>query len=348
MSTAPSPALTRLAGIEWMRGVAAFGVICIHAGLAVHNHTTTAAGILLPDLFGFAVSFFLVTAFFFAIRAEEKAWLSWADWSQRHAWRLLVPFVFWSGVYLALHVGKLLLHHQGHELAAIFQDPADLILKGGTSLALYFLPLVFVGLVLIHLLAGTLKRLPSWALALAFIAALVLRALWAEHGIDHLHSPSLSEAPLKLALGLIEYGIRCLPLIFAAMLLARHLPPPSIRIAYPFIIAGAIYLIVPQFLSPPACAADSVLGTGAFLLAWGLSGLLPASKWAVTVGLFSYGVYLVHQVFLELIQMVYPDRAPAGVIVILVITTAVYILSMLTVAVASRGGFMMRSIFGLK
>jgi len=81
---APSPASERLAGIEWMRGFAAFGVICIHAGLVVHNRTTPAAAEL-PDLFGFAVPFFLLISFFFAVRAEEGAWLSWGDWLQRRA-----------------------------------------------------------------------------------------------------------------------------------------------------------------------------------------------------------------------------------------------------------------------
>ena len=132
------------------------------------------------------------------------------------------------------------------------------------------------------------------------------------------------------------------------MLLARHTPPPTRKIAYPFIIAGAIYLITPDFIKPPVAAMDSITGTGAFLLAWGLSGLLPTSQWAITVGLFSFGVYLVHQVYLELIQLVFPPWPPSGVIVILAITTAVFIASMLTVGVANRGGFLIRRIFGLK
>ncbi len=33
----------RLAGIELMRGIAIFGVICLHAGLVVGNHTTPGA-----------------------------------------------------------------------------------------------------------------------------------------------------------------------------------------------------------------------------------------------------------------------------------------------------------------
>lgn len=348
-NTAPSPATERLAGIEWMRGVAAFGVICIHAGLAVHNRTTPAAGFLLQDLFGFALSFFLMTSFFFAIRAETGPWLPWHEWMQRRAGRLLVPFAFWSAIYLALHVGKLALHHQDNEIEMLFQDPAALVLSGGTSIALYFLPLIFTGLVLIHLLSGALKRLPSLALALGFIVAVVLRGLWSHQAPAlHLDSPSLSQAPLKLFLGFVEFGIRCLPLIFAAALLARHTPSPTTKNAYAFIIAGAIYLIFPHFIRPPASATDSVLGVGAFLLGWGLSGLLPASKWAVTVGLFSFGVYLVHQVYLELIQLVFPYRAPSGAIIILAITSTVFIASMLTVSLANRGGWLMRSIFGIK
>jgi peptidoglycan/LPS O-acetylase OafA/YrhL len=346
-STAPSPATERLAGIEWMRGIAAFGVICIHAGLAVHNRTTQAADEL-TDLAGFAVSFFLLTSFFFAIRAEEGPRLPWGDWMCRRCRRLIVPYAFWSTVYVSLQVGKLWLHHQVDEIAVRLGDPAMLILNGGNSVALYFLPLVFTGLVLIHLLSSVLKRLPSLALVIGFFAALGLRYLWLRYGSGFNIDPSASGAPLKLALGLFKYALRCLPLIFVAALMVRHLPSPSIRFAWPFIITGAIYLIVPYFLSPPPSATDSVLGLGAFLVAWGLSGLISPGKWAFTVGLFSFGVYLVHQVFLELIQMVYSDQQPAGVVTILAITATVFAASMLTVGVANRGGKTMRLIFGLK
>jgi len=348
-SNAPSPATERQAGIEWMRGIAAFGVICIHAGLAVHNRTTPTAGALLPDLFSFAVPFFLMTSFFFALRAEAGPWLPWRDWMHRRAGRLLIPFAFWSAVYLALHVGKLALHHQGDQIKALFKDPAVLVLSGGTSVALYFLPLVFTGLFIIHSLSGALKRLPSLTLALGFVVALALYELWwCQGNAFDLDSPNLSQAPLKLALGFLEFGLRCLPLVLAAALLTRHLPSPATQNAYAFIFAGAIFLVVAHYICPPAGVRDSVLGVGAFLLAWGLCGLLPASKWAITVGLFSFGVYLVHQVYLELIQLVFPYRAPSGAIIILAITSTVFIASMLTVSLANRGGWLMRSIFGIK
>lgn len=348
-STAPSPAAERLAGIEWMRGVAAFGVICIHAGLAVHNRTTPVAGVLLPEFFGFAVPFFLMTSFFFTIRAEEIQRLSWSDWMQRRAGRLLVPFAFWSTIYLALHVGKLMLHHQDGEIKALLGDPAALILSGGDSLALYFVPLLFTGLVLIRWLSGPLQRLSSWGLVIGFFAGLALHVLFHRYsGRVNALLPSIAEAPLRLALGLMREAARCAPLVFVAALLTRYLPPPGRKYAYPFILTGAIYLVIPHFISPPASASDSVLGLGAFLLAWGLSGLLPASKWAVTVGLFSFGVYLVHQIFLELIQTAFPYRQPSGALMILSITAAVFVASMLTVGLANRGGLMVRRIFGLK
>jgi peptidoglycan/LPS O-acetylase OafA/YrhL len=332
-----------------MRGVAAFGVICIHSGLAVHNRTTPAAGILLPEIFGFAVPFFLMTSFFFAVRAEVARWLPWGDWMQRRAGRLLIPFVFWSAVYLVLHIGKLLLHHQGNEIKGLLDDPAELVLNGGTSVALYFLPLVFTGLVLVHLLSRVWKSFPAWALLIGFAAALALRALRSHLGtLYHLDTPTLAEAPLKLGIGLLEDGLRCLPLVFAAGFLTRCLPSPATRNAYPLLLAGAILMIIPHLVTLPSWSSDSVPGVGAFLLAWGLSGLLPTSKWAVTVGLFSFGVYLVHQIYLELIQVVYPYRAPAGAMQILIITTAVFAVSMVTVGLANRSGNLMRKIFGLK
>ena len=232
----------RLAGIEWMRGIAAFGVICIHSGLAVHNRTTPATGYL-REGFGFVVPFFLMTSFFFAVRAEKKGWLPWSEWLKRHAGRLLLPFAFWSAVYLTLHVVKLLAHHQYDEMESLLADPAALVLSGGSSVALYFIPLLFTGLVLIHLLSGLFRQSPAYVLVLGLIASFGLDEVCYRNGFaDETGSTGFGPAPFHLLVALIGEGVRCSPLIFVAGLLNRCLPTPTIRNAGALIGAGSALL----------------------------------------------------------------------------------------------------------
>jgi peptidoglycan/LPS O-acetylase OafA/YrhL len=345
---AVSPAVERLAGIEWMRGLAAFGVICIHSGLTVHNNTTPASDII-RMAFDFAVPFFLMLSFFFAIRAEVAHPISWNDWCQRRASRLLIPFVFWSTVYFTLHLAKLTAHHQTGDIKALLSDPSALILSGGTGVALYFLPLLLTGLALVHLLSGSFARFPAWALALGFLAALDLQKICDQSAFAHdTTPPPLIEAPYQFLLGIFLLGTRCLPIIFAAALLTRCLPSPTLRNGFLFLPAGVIVLVLSHHVTIPGSARDTVLGLGGFMMAWGLSGFLPVSQWAAVVGLFSFGVYLVHQVFLELIQVFIPHLGKLGVIGTLVVSGSVYVVSMLIVGLANRGGPFIRKIFGLK
>jgi len=343
----PLPA-ERLAGIEWMRGVAVFGVICIHSGLAVHNRTTPAAATL-RAIFSFAVPFFLVLSFFFAVRAEKEGWLSWSLWMKKRAGRLLIPFVFWSSLYLALHGIKLVAYHQIDQIKALFANPAGLVMSGGTSLALYFLPLLFTGLILIHLFSPLFQRFSSWMLIFAFLMALGAREFCYHAGFDDGMIPTAQGgAWFHLVSDLMEDGLRCCPLIFAAGLLERHLPVPESQNAYPLLGAGFSLLVIAYFIGLPEGLTELLLGIGAFLLAWELSAFMAPGHWAIVVGCFSFGVYLVHQVFLELIEILFPSRGLAGVIESLAITIVVYAFSMLSVGLASRGSGLVRRIFGFR
>ena len=341
----------RLAGIEWMRGLAAFGVICIHSGLAVHNRTTTEAGFIRDD-FDFVVPFFLTTSFFFAVQAERNGWVSWGNWMKRQGERILVPFVFWSTVYLALHFAKLAVQRQGGEIAGLLADPGGLVLSGGTSVALYFLPLLFMGLALIHLLSKLFREAPVYILAVGLIVSLGLHEACGRLGLVYDGGPvgagSVPMAPLRLLVGLSEEGIRCAPLVFAVGILHRYLPSPHNRKAGLFLGAGLVLLGPLHAVELPLSLMDPVRGLGGFLVGWGLSGLLAPSKIGTMVGLFSFGVYLIHHVFLEGLQMVFKPGVPIGVTGTLAISAGIYLASMLAVGWASSGPAVVRRVLGLR
>jgi len=330
-----------------MRGVAAFGVICIHSGLAVHNQTDSAAAALRAS-FSFAVPFFLALSFFFAIRAETVRPLSWNPWLRRHSERLLIPFFFWSLVYLGLHVAKLILHHQTQEIKSLLlNDPAGLLLSGGTSVALYFVPLLLSGLILLRILAPLLNRLPLPGLLLGFMVGAILHQLVPDRFPEaSLQGPWL--ALPKFCLSLLAEAVRCFPLIFMAAILNRFLFSPSTKEAPAFLALGGVILILQNLFPLTFGLTESIWGLGAFLLAWGLSGVVKANPTAFIVGRFSFGVYLVHQVFLELIQVTFPYGGTIGIGGTLLISTVTFAASMATVAVASRSGPFVSRVFGLK
>jgi surface polysaccharide O-acyltransferase-like enzyme len=338
-----------MAGIEWMRGISAFGVICVHAGIVVHGRITPCVEVL-QNGFVFAVPFFLLTSFYWALRTESARALPWGEWFRRRAGRLLVPFVFWSVVYFSLHVVKVLVHHQAGQVPGLLADPGSLILRGGTALALYFLPFLFMGLTLTHLLSGLLLRSSLPVLTAGFGVALALNEYCYRHDyICHLEDNGGNHNVLAwVAVKLIEEAIECGPLVFAAGFLSRYLPPPGARSALLMLMPGLVLTAVMPFVVGPGCAQFLALAAGPFLLAWGWSGLVAADEFALVVGKYSFGVYLVHQVFLELVQALSPPGHTAGVPGILAVAALVYAASMLAVGLAARGGPLARRVFGLK
>jgi peptidoglycan/LPS O-acetylase OafA/YrhL len=355
------PGAERLAGVDAMRGFGAFGVICVHAGLVVENRVSP-AGAALQTWFDFVVAFFLITAFYFALRGEKSPAIPWGAWLRQRSARLLVPYLIWSVFYLALHILKLGLEHPIGNIRSLFQDPTALLLDGGTGLALYFLPLLFVGLVVAHALRVFLAATPLWLLGLGLLGTAAVASfmkdtgngydLGSARGFNHALPGWNSFPPVRLLLALLADAVRCLPLILAAAMLLRTLSAsrkPSARWA---LLAGIAALGLPPLaggLGASSYLPEFIAGTGAFLVGWGLP--FSVGRVTTTVGLFSYGVYLVHQVILEAMQVVvqkagieHPSLTVFGVAGVSLIA---YAISMAIVAAASRAGPLPRLVFAL-
>jgi peptidoglycan/LPS O-acetylase OafA/YrhL len=355
------PSSERLAGVDVMRGFGAFGVICVHAGLVVGNRISP-AGAALQAWFDFVVPFFLVTAFYFALRGEKARAVPWRDWLRQRFARLLVPYFIWSVVYLALHVLKLCLDHQTGNIRSLFQDPVGLLLDGGTGLALYFLPLLFVGLVVAHAFRAFLATAPLWLLGIGLLGVALAAFfvtntgngydLGSAKGFRHALPGLNGFPPARLLLALLADAVRCLPLIATAAILVRVLSPfkrPSSGWA---LLIGGVALALPLLASQLGASRylpEFIAGSGAFLVGWGLP--VPAGRITAMVGLFSFGVYLVHQVVLEAMQVAVQkagiEHLSLSIFGVVAVSLLAYALSMLIVGMASRGGSLLRRIFAL-
>jgi peptidoglycan/LPS O-acetylase OafA/YrhL len=356
------PGAERLAGIDLMRGFGAFGVICVHAGIVVENRHSPSAGAL-QAWFDFVVPFFLITAFFFALRGEISRFVAWGDWLRQRSARLLVPYLVWSAIYLVLHVLKLGLSHDSEGIRSLFQDPVGLLLDGGTGLALYFLPLLFAGLVVVHTFRTFLTSAPLGVLGIGLLGTVGLMMVMntTENGYDLGTARGFREAfpglnafpPTRIVLVLLADAVRCLPLIVTAAILVRVLAVSKKSGSAWALGLGLVALALPLFLAPGIATVylpEFVGGAGAFLVGWGLP--FPAGKIATTVGAYSFGVYLVHQVILEAMQVAVQkakiELPPLTILGVLAVGLIAYIISMAIVAVADSCGPFARRLFALR
>lgn len=330
--TALRAADPRLVGLDGLRGLAAFGVVVIHARLVVNGSVTPAAAALQDFFSNFAVPFFLAAAFFFAATREQAE--PPGLWLRRRAGRLLAPYLFWTGVYTVAKTGKLLARHQADRLGEVWGDPVALLIAGGGAVALYFVPLLFIGLLTARLLAGTLRALSTPALrALAMLTLISAEALKRsgngfDLGTDRAFGPALAGIawadlwPVRVALIAVADAIRCLPYITLAALCARSLPTlatrwPAARLR----VGGAVVFLlstlpalVPSWpaLPEPGPGFGTLLGGWAF--SQGQAQGWTAGRWTARLGRFSFGIFLLHQLVLEAMQMALAGRVatPAG------------------------------------
>lgn len=371
----------RLAGVDAFRGLAAFGVVVIHAGLVVGGSLTMAAQAWQDFFNGFAVPFFLAAAFFFAAITARTAGTgettpSFGRWLARRAERLLVPYAGWALIYSAARTAKALLRHQPTAWSP-WTDPVGLFLSGGGAVALYFLPLLFVGLVTGRLLEGALRRLSSWAAwVLAGGAVLLAGALSGsgnafDLGTTRAFGPALAGHPVladfflvRVALVVVADAVRCLPYVVLATLAARHLPILAARWpAAALRLAGTVTFVLT--VMAPALAGEQwpplpevAPGFGTLLFAWSLSVTTattpsPSPRSAATaltarLGAFSFGIFLLHQLVLEAMQLGFGAWVPrpAGVGTLLGLSLAAFaacwvVLAMVT-ATTDRGAWLRR------
>ncbi|HEY9603277.1 MAG TPA: acyltransferase family protein [Allocoleopsis sp.] len=151
--TAKNHRLTRL---DLCRGIAIYAVVVQNSG----DETWAEVGYwaaALRSFCSFAVPFFLATSFYLMVR---KLYINKTKYSLiSRMQRLLIPYIFWSALYLFLKSARFLLLNESDDLRKLFLDPISLIFIGGSSVQLYFLPLLLAGTLLMPLAAYLIKKI---------------------------------------------------------------------------------------------------------------------------------------------------------------------------------------------
>lgn len=352
----------RLVGIDLFRGVAAYAVVILHSDEGITVQSAIWSAIL--NFSAFAVPFFLATSFYLTIGklyAEGRY-----PWRTRLP-RLLIPYCFWSLVYLGHKVLKYAIKYEPDKISELFRNPLGLIFLGQSAFHLYFIPLllagIFLAIVVKHL---TPKRVKVEVLLGFLLISLIIYQFYMS--FVQLGDPELTvyntvtqgifhKYGNVFHLMLVESGymVRCLPYIAVALLLN-----------YPFIRAKllkynskytiiflAAFLVLNAFSIPLLSQAvhEVARGYSALLLAIALSTHIKANAIIASLGNCSFGIYLMHllivEVFSSLAQRMNLFTAQISVLTLLAITTLSFLVSWLMTSLLMKQKPVAKLLFGV-
>lgn len=357
----------RLIGIDIFRGVAILGVAIVHSGngqTAIHPLART-----LEHMSGFAVPFFLATSFYLASQTfytRSKPYLLWSRLE-----RLLFPYAIWSLIYLIFSALKYIISNKLGESDQILQDPIGIFFLGGAAYHLYFIPLLLVGTLLFK---GTdwieKKHFTAKRLLFFLVLSLGLYEIILGSGNAFALGPNVAFQSLSNTLGLdirqnsllrilgvaIAWMLRCLPYITMALLLQQ----PSVQtklpvwnnLSIPLTFLGFFMINGWGDLVLPASLYELARGYTALIFAIALSSVLPDSKWIQNLGLCSFGIYLMHLIWVEVFKSIlgklYPGLlADVTVMSLLTFSGLAWITSwMLTAWLMNQKGLIPKILFG--
>jgi peptidoglycan/LPS O-acetylase OafA/YrhL len=315
----------RLIGIDLFKGLAIYAVVILHTDEGIQTPPLVWSWI--TDFALFAVPFFLAASFYLAI---NKLYNSPNPYPLRsRLTRLLIPYACWTVFYLLYKFAKYSAAGESSQLLSLFKDPLSLFFFGGAAFHLYFLPLLITGTFLLKLSEFLITRKISFGrLIFMNLICILIYEILLDTG-NYPNSLNIAFQPLMTAIFpdgisnpilrwiLVEftYILRCLPYIFTSMLLLH----PDARKFFLKLIDKypisylAIFLICNAFgsLLLPQAVYEILRGYTALLAAISLSSHLKNYTLIRNLGLCSFGIYLIHLFFVEVLQSfvtrIYPN-----------------------------------------
>lgn len=297
----------RLLGIDLVRGIAVFGVVVLHSDSGVEQLPFLWQ--LIRQLFGFAVPFFLATSFYFAVGKSQQGKLKFA----LRIKRLLFPYLLWSLFYLLYKASKYMIDGESERLPTLFQDPFALIFCGNAAFHLYFLPLLLWGICLVKILdLNQLKKINLKGLLLCLIISLTISNLIVISGnefqlisgkafvsLENLNSQVLSRSFLLLT----AWTFWCLPYILISKIIyfsQNHQLLDKLEVkTVNYLVIIFIVLAYLDFWWQPIPLSEVIRGYIALFIGIYFSHNIKPPQWIISLGDCSFGIYLIHLIFVE-------------------------------------------------
>jgi peptidoglycan/LPS O-acetylase OafA/YrhL len=364
----------KLLGIELCRGLSTYAVILVHSGDETWGLPIDLGAIAFRLNFYFAVPFFLATAFYFMTSKPEIAYSS-RFWKSRFE-RLLIPYAIWSSIFLISRVVFFTLSKKTDRWEQLLQDPLSITFLGGASYHLYFLPLLFAGTFLVLLIPYIEKiKVRKLGLILLSILSIILYntleisgnsfqlgANFAFQSFLNFESINIELHPLlRLFLVEVAWIIRCLPYFFIALTLNRLLQNQNTKTQYSlssflgisFVILFVIFDLLGNFL--PQALKEILLGFALLLLSIFLSGNFSnniRSKITLSMGMCSFGVYLIHPFVMIFTKSIIGKFLPGitdsvSIFSMLALSVPTFVISWILVACFVRNKTIAKYLFGI-
>ncbi len=157
-----------LIGVEWLRAIAAFGIVGCHLCLS----NMTSASLWLGSFTDLNVGVFAMLAGFFFLSSCSK-FDSWWKYIRQRGTRLLIPYIFWTVAYICIDIAFDII--SGKTLS--FQPTqwyywCNIIFMGGGATHLWFLISLFYVQVFLYLFCKNMNIVANRKM-LAFILCIV-------------------------------------------------------------------------------------------------------------------------------------------------------------------------------
>lgn len=350
----------RLLGIDLVRGIAVFGVVILHSDGGVEQLPLLWQ--LIRQLFGFAVPFFLAASFYFAVDKSQQGKLNFSARLKR----LLFPYLLWSLLYVGYKAAKYILDGEAGRLKTIVQDPFALVVCGNAAFHLYFLPLLLWGICIVKFLElNQFRQINLRGLIGGLIISLIISNLivisgngfqlisgTAFAGLENLNDRLL----IRTFLLLISWTFWCLPYLLIGKII--HIPQINRlldKLNFKIITCLAIIFVLLalcDFWWQPIPLSEIIRGYIALLMGIYFSQQLKPHQWLINLGNCSFGIYLIHLIFVESFYIIgtrfYPElfKQPS-LLLLIAIAISAFLLSWIVTVLLLGYHKNTRLIFGI-
>ena len=296
--------------IELFRGIFAFGVVCVHGSSNFKSNLLDK--LLVEYIFIYAVPFFIFASLFFNLNSAKSN--NFNKFNNSKIKRLVLPYLIWSFIYFISRysIGRIQFN---------FDSIIKSVFLGAAAVQLYFIPLIYIALILLFLIQKVTVNWKIKSLSIGFLISLITYYILICTGNSfQLNSSIAFEKMLKnfnlewiylnpflnVILVYISFSIRSLPYSFAAIIFYRLQENKRIIEIFSnkFILFLLIFLFLTLNIFKIDAVSEVVLGILFFIFPSIISNKFKVddiTKYIFLIlGSTSYSVYLCHHLLIQL------------------------------------------------
>jgi peptidoglycan/LPS O-acetylase OafA/YrhL len=312
-------ATRRIDGIDLFRGIAAFAVVILHSDEGIKIAPKGWSFFL--NFSAFAVPFFLATSFFLLVDkiGNSATPIKWIDRFSR----LLIPYGFWSAVYLGIKILQFSLKKQPHKLQLLLENWPGLIFLGQSGFHLYFIPLLISGILVVIAAESFIRSRPSllFSIFLLFLCIFVYQNYLlldfsdpnTSGWLEKINVDKVDREVLTFFVRLLGFFLRCSSYIAVALICSRlMIRDKLLNLRFTgFLVCFILFVTVNAFSAfvmlrdvheiLPKVVEELLKGYITLALAFVSSSYIRDSSIVSSLGRCSFGIYLMHLAFLQIL-----------------------------------------------